>query len=368
LVVRRPTREDAEVIRRLEQMRREMKVPRLTQKHIWFDVQGKRIRAVGGTVYMTPSEKPFHEYLVDDVLLSILGDTWYEGEMQKPLEQRHAIALWRGEILQEARRRGATLDKAVRIPLTGNTKALLVLADDAWQLAQTGGIPKRMRARLGHYAEFQGVRYELAIGAAFVRAGFRLDFIRDPSARAPEFVATHRANGERVAVEVKSLRRAGVLHEGNRSGHPPDEVHAKVSGLLSDALSQLANVDCPALVFVDLNLPLTPGVPTPNKPWFADLKTAVRSQLDNRTSLPPQLVAVVVTNFGWHYYRDIAGGDGEYVVFHLPNDRARVTDETWALVDRALSEYGFIPDPERHQQAVKARYPEFSGPTRGIGA
>jgi hypothetical protein len=28
----------------------------------------------------------------------------------------------------------------------------------------------------------------------------------------------------------------------------------------------------PFFVFVDLNLPLTPGIPTEQKPWFKDLK------------------------------------------------------------------------------------------------
>src|SRR5437773_2537569 len=275
LSVRRPTREQAEVFRRMEQMYREMKVPRLTRGHVWGDFQGMRIRAVRGGIYITPREKPFHEYIVDH-LLCVLGKRWFTKQVRKSPEERHVIFRWRAEIFEEARRLGATPNQSVAILPTGNMKSLLVLADDIWQLAQAGSIPRWMPNRLGHRTEFQGARYELAAAAAFVRAGFRLEFVEERSAKAPEFVAINRSSGEKVAaVEAKSPRRVGVLHEEPREGLPPDEVRAKVGRLLHDAFEQLGNVDCPALAFVDLNLPLSPGVPTREKPWFRDLDATV---------------------------------------------------------------------------------------------
>ena len=114
----------------------------------------------------------------------------------------------------------------------------------------------------------------------------------------------------------------------------------------------------PALALFDLNLPLTPSIDTPQKPWFQDLGQTVLHQL-TASGMAPQLVGVVVTNFGWHYYRDSAGGDGEYVVVLVPNPRASLSQATWALVHRALDEYGFVHDPEQHEEKVRARSPEI---------
>jgi len=357
-VPREATPDQEAVHRRVDQMRREMEVPRLTRQHVWGEFQGKRIRAVRNRIYVTRPDQPFHEYLGDH-LLWLLGKDWFEAEMRKRPDDRHILLRWRAELFEELQRRGAKPYETVQFVPTGNVKSMLVVADDVWQLEQSTGVPEPLLKRLRGLSEFQGARYELGVAAAFVRAGFQVEFIEDRSIKAPEFIATHPSTGEMVAVEAKSLRRANVLHEEPREGRPPDEVRVKAGRLLREALEQVGNVDCPALVFVDLNLPLTPGVPTAGKPWFADLVATVRYQLESDAGAPPQLAAVVVTNFGWHYYRDTAGGDGEYVIIDLPNDRVRVSVEALSLVGRALEEYGFIPDPESHEDSVKARFPEF---------
>lgn len=67
--------------------------------------------------------------------------------------------------------------------------------------------------RVTYYDEFQGARYEIAIAAAFVKCDFQIEWIEDKSAKHPEFIARNPRKREEVAVETKSRRRPGVLHD-----------------------------------------------------------------------------------------------------------------------------------------------------------
>ena len=70
---------------------------------------------------------------------------------------------------------------------------------------------------------------------------------------------------------------------------------------------------------------------------------------------------IVLTNFGWHYFRDRNSPPGEFVTVRPLRPQHPVQQETWNLLDRALSEYGFIVDEEEHENTVLSRYPEFKG-------
>lgn len=350
--------EEQATFNRMMEMHEALKVPRLTRRHVWGDFQGKRFRGVRNRIWYEPKGKPFHEFLVNHLLWT-LGKPWFDAEMKKPEDQRHIVLRWRQELLEAVSRITDQVGQVVSLIPTGDMKSLLVLADDVWQVEQVQAIPDGLRARLGNYAEFQGARYEIAVAATFIRAGFNLELIAGGSTKRPEFLAQHKASGLRVAVEAKSPRRAEVLHEEPRSGRPPGDVKTKVGRLLGDAFEQVRTTPHPGLVFVDLNLPLTPGVPTPQKPWFADLETTVLYQLSRSGGLAG-LAGVVVTNFGWHYYRDSAVGDGEYLILELPIARASLPSEAWERLSRALEECGFIPDPEEHERRVKALFPEFN--------
>ena len=144
---------------------------------------------------------------------------------------------------------------------------------------------------------------------------------------------------------------------------------AGVGRLFREALEQNPG-GMPFLIFIDLNLPLTPGVPTRDKPWFNELKELF-DQLESGTpDQPEEFTGVIFTNFGWHYYREKGAPGGEYVIVTSRNPCFPVGSETWALLKRALDEYGFIPDEEQHEKKVRARYPRiqatFTNPLHSV--
>jgi hypothetical protein len=106
------------------------------------------------------------------------------------------------------------------------------------------------------------------------------------------------------------------------------------------------------------NLPLIPGVPTEQKPWFKDLKDIFDRIEARSTARHDNFSGVVFTNFGWHYSRvkRVPGG-GEYVIVTSHKPRFPVSPKTWQLLRRALDEYGFVPDEEQHEKEVRAKYP-----------
>jgi hypothetical protein len=112
-------------------------------------------------------------------------------------------------------------------------------------------------------------------------------------------------------------------------------------------------------VFIDLNLPLTPGIPTEQKPWFKDLKEIFDRIEAGSPEQQDAFTGVVFTNFGWHYSRVKGVPGGEYVIVTSHEPTFPVSPKTWQLLRRALDEYGFVPDEEQHEKEVRAKYPEF---------
>jgi hypothetical protein len=68
-------------------------------------------------------------------------------------------------------------DALVRAPVTGEMRALRVLADDLYQLAHALEPPRAILARLRDIRQFQGARYEILAASLFARCGFKIDFI-----------------------------------------------------------------------------------------------------------------------------------------------------------------------------------------------
>ena len=84
-------------------------------------------------------------------------------------------------------------------------------------------------ARLKHRDHFQGARHELFAEATCLRAGFTVEHEneRDGTRKHVEFVAVHKATGQRLSVEAKSKLYnvsyvlSGYGTSGKRFGTPP---------------------------------------------------------------------------------------------------------------------------------------------------
>jgi hypothetical protein len=188
-----------------------------------------------------------------------------------------------------------------------------------------------------------------------VRCGFDIAFIDDTSKKNPEFIA--QKGNEQIGVEAKSRHRAGVLQHPGKLQAEGEPAPAKIKDLYEEALGQNPG-GIPFVVFIDVNLPLSPATPVMEKAWVKEAMQAFdyRRQ-EGRTDDPD--TAMVLTNFGWHYYRDRGSAPGEFIVVRTAQPQYSIQEETWKLLDRALNEYGLLLDEEEHEKRVRAHYPEF---------
>lgn len=340
------------------QMNEELQSPRLTSRpQIQALFGDQRVRAVRNSIYFRPEDESFYDFQIN-LLLWAFGKPWYDAEMAKPVEERHIILRWRherSELLKAHQKPGDDPKKPVAAPMTGNVKALQVLADDIYQLEHALKTPRRIIDRLRDPRQFQGVRNEIAVASIFARCGFDIRFIDDDTKRNPEFIAEKGA--EQIAVEVKSRHRPGVLEE--RGVMKDDPAPAKIKEHYENALQQNPG-GIPFIVFVDVNLALTPATASMEKPWVKEAMKCFDDRRQEGKATDPD-TGLILTNFGWHYYRDRAAMPGECITVRTANPQFPIQEETWKLLERALSEYGFIVDEEQHEKDVRARYSELLG-------
>jgi hypothetical protein len=361
IVEERPAMTGAQSIAKtILQMNEELQSPRLTSRpQIQAIIGDQKVRAVRDSIYFRPKDESFYDFQIN-LLLWALGKPWYDAEMTKSVEQRHIILRWRHErsdLLRAHQRPEDDPNKPVTAPMTGNVRALQVLADDVYQLEHALKTPKKIIDRLRDPRQFQGARNEIAVASIFARCGFDIHFIDDDTKRNPEFIAEK--GTEKIAVEAKSRHRPGVLEE--RGVMKNDPAPAKIKGHYENALLQNPG-GIPFVVFIDVNLALTPATSPMEKLWVKEAMKCFDDRRQEGKATDPD-TGVILTNFGWHYYRDRAAAPGECITVRSANPQFPIQEETWKLLERALSEYGFIVDAEKHEEDVRARYSVLLGGT-----
>jgi|SRR5579862_1611902 len=168
------------------------------------------------------------------------------------------------------------------------------------------------------------------------RAAVQIEFIDDTSKRNPEFYA--RKNTERIAVEAKSRHRRGVL---NDRGDLSQDSAAQIRRLYDSAIGQNPG-DCSFVVFIDVNLPLTPDAPPDKRPWVAEAMQTFGDR--EQEGLQNRDTALILTNFGWHYSREEGSPPGETCLALVAQPKYPLPQRTWNLLTTALSEYGKVTD------------------------
>lgn len=311
--------------------------------------EGKRFRAVYNRILVHDQTETFHEFIVE-LLKATFGKRWQKEQLALPSEQQHVVMRWLvawTEGVLRSRAPNHVPGQRFSGPASGDALVLLALADDLFRLQAEHRLPSPWRKRLQNRAEFQGVRYELAVAATFVRAGFKIEWNRDKdkSRKACEFVAHHPATGDSLAVEVKSRRRPGVLHQ---PGPRPDPAtfKADVGPLFQEALAQNPG-DRPFAIFIDLNLSPEPHGPYGLPPWVGDIERLLEPY--RGINSPPAPFALVgFTNFAWHYLgQAVARRSQQPICFiprrsHHPLKRA----DTIEALGAAFARYGDPPDDE----------------------
>jgi hypothetical protein len=315
---------------------------------------GQKIRAVRNVIHFRPLEETFHDFQLN-LLLWTLGKNWFDEQMLKPAGDRHIILRWRderNELLERYRDPAAPPNQPVRAPLTGNMKALAVLADDIYQLQQALKTPRKIIERLRNMREFQGARYEILVGSLFARCGFDIEFVDSRGRKNPEFIATKA--DERIAVEAKSRHRPGVLHERGEYIAEAQPTQARIRGLFQEALEQNPG-RVSFIVFIDVNLPLTPQTPPLERIWVQEAMKCFEERKYEK--LPEEDSGLILSNIGWHYHRDLGVPPPEFVTVKPDRPIFPLRLETWALLERALDEYGVIVDEENPPKTKRKTAP-----------
>jgi hypothetical protein len=229
--------------------------------------KGYRIVAVGSRIYWSQNWKTFHDFL-GDYLKFVFGSDWGNDEIKKPFEDRHPIMQWYDIICKYQRKHTEQKGRIYSAPMIGAADAYYNLSYNLYLLAHNVKIQTRLVERLKDKHDFNGAFYETYVAAAFIKAGFDLDFEneKDISTSHCEFTATCKKTKNKYSVEAKSRR--------------PGKDSAIVSNQLYNALKKKANYT--RIVFIDVNVP-DKADDSQSVSWLKEALNSLRVKEDSMT-------------------------------------------------------------------------------------
>lgn len=217
---------------------------------ISLEFQGFRLAAVGKNLLWSKDWRVFPDFL-NQYLHGLLKKEWGERQVALPFEQQHPIVQWR-TIWTTAQQSQSRNEDGLYAASNGAATAWFRLAYDLYLLEHNAHLQKRLVQRLRDPVQFQGARFEAAVAAMMLAAGYELSFANDKlPGKHPEFVAVGKESSPRLAVEAKSRHRPGVLGFPGKRSESVDTFD--VDGLLRSALEK--DPADPLLVFIELNSP-----------------------------------------------------------------------------------------------------------------
>jgi len=282
---------------------------------------GRKVWALGSRLYYDrPENETFHEFITF-VLQQELGQKWWEEQAKLSATKQHFVfQCFRKH--REWKTRNMTSENMDngrwRAKPDGYSRALISLAFDVCSLLHAVHLPDIFLNKLRTYDDYQSVRYEIAVAALFARIGYKIKFLDEEvlgqknQPKHPEFIATNPETSEEIAVEVKSKEREGALHKEGELNQER-EFRSSITKLYRHALKQRVP-KLPFIVFIDMNLPLSPDVHPKENLWVQ----AITKMRDNAAfatkgqSSPTN--AIVFTNYSYHYGTDQETGSGEWLL------------------------------------------------------
>lgn len=310
---------------------------------ITVETPGVRAVAVGKEVlFGRPDEwKCFLDFLRDYLRQKLWTKEMWEVECAKPAEQRHPVMRWY-DCLVDAQQR-AVVNSGGRTPVkNGSANAFFRLAYDLYLNAHNTDLSKRLLHRLRDPNQFQGARFELAVGAMMLTAGYELQFLNDkgPGQRV-EFVGIHKTSGSKLAVEAKSKHRPSVM---GFERHRPLTVPSK--GNVNDLVRAAVLKDStePLLIFTEVNVPFLGNQADALATEFRDCWTEVVSE-----EWPNGFPAVGVIFYNdaspWFEANDVPDGPFIWCAGHSAPNRHRFDGDTLlSQVLGAISQRCNIPE------------------------
>jgi len=311
--------------------------------------KGKKFWSLGSRLYYErPPNETFHEFIIF-VLTQTIGESWRLKQEELHYKDKHFIYKsylkyneWRNKNAQPENREG----KLWAAKPDGYTRALISLAFDVCSLVHREHLPENLLSRLLNHDQYQGARYEIAIAAIFARLGYKITFLDEEGIKGkhPEFIAENLTTKEKIAVEVKSKHRKGVLHTGGKVKDRAQLLWGDVQRLYRHALEQNPG-NIPFIVFIDLNSPQTPKISWQNKPWLKDIKKMMEKSPLNKPDKPDPCTGLVFTNYSYHYQTDKEASAGEHLLSWPLYPKEPIRDSRFIeKLELALSNYGNIPN------------------------
>lgn len=312
------------------------------------DFKGKRVWALGNRLY--PNEPPsitFGEFILR-VLQRELGEPWWDSNKKLSVEDQHYVfkafnqfELWKKRPKKDLVHgpngtTGAFPD--------GWTFNLLSLAFDISMIIHRAEkIPKDLINRLRNKNEFQGARYEIAVASIFARIGCEIKFIdnKNNNERHPEFYAEIPSEKIKVAVEAKSRRRPGVIHESGEA-EISNLRKTRVVPLINEALKQNPD-NMPFVIFIDINQPhsLSQSLEEHVK-RLAKATTNLKSPSSEK---PDDFSLIYFTNYSGQFLQEEQMVK-TYSTFVLPQFSKYPINNSSFLpkLQKAVNSYGYIPN------------------------
>lgn len=286
------------------------------------EISGQRIIFVGGRYYWSSKWRTFHDFL-RDYLLGHLGQEWIAAEQSKPLPDRHPIIRWYVMAIEQATQLQTEDGGMISGPMTGAIRAFMNLAYNIYLIAHHGDGQKMAdiylrRLRSARIDDFTGVLFETYAAAAFLKAGFQLEYEELARRATPcaEFIATWPSTSERFSVEVKSRVPSG------EDSQPFDATkRLKIGRRLLKALSKA--VDHTRVVMIEVNDPEKLTINDQLSGWAEAAVSEIRSnEIATRSDgslYPPAYV--FVTNHAFHHHLSSATGGMQAVAdgFRIPD-------------------------------------------------
>ncbi len=325
-----------EVWAALDQKRREMKAAEFQRRKqqglgkpiISTVVNEWRVVFVGNTRCTQKAErwKTFHDFLSDHFLYR-LSQSWLYSERKKPAADRHPIVTWFEQSVMGAKQNAKNAKGVYTRPMTGAISAYLNLAYNVYLIghrtpAQKDRVVRRFVNRLksSRSDDFTGVLFETYAAAAFLMAGFDLEFEneRDGSTSHVEFVATHPATDKKFSVEVKSRNWPALAEE--QGGAADEGRRLRVASKLNAALEKKGQHT--RVVFIEVNVPDILQA-TELTGWPAAALSEIRA--NEKTGFPngemKPSAYVLVTNHAFHNHLDRVSPGTQILAtgFHIPD-------------------------------------------------
>jgi len=206
---------------------------------ISIEFKGYRFVAVGKKVYYSNKWKTFHDFL-SYYIKDVFGADWGNSELKKDFNSRHQIIQWYDYVCKYQHKTILEPGKIHSAPMTGAVEAYLALAYNLYLLSHNITVQQELIKRLKHQDQFYGAYYETYVAAAFIKAGFYLEFENemDTSTKHCEFTATSKKTGYKYSVEAKARL--------------PYKASPRIGRKLYGALQKKANHK--RVIFIDANV------------------------------------------------------------------------------------------------------------------